>query len=300
MNNIFITGASGFLGANLVKHFITAGLKVTAVIRANGSRESFDQLNCHVIEYDGSISSLQECLDSNTTVIHTASYYVAEHTSQDLPVLIESNLKYGLDLLEAMRTSGARRILNIGTAWQGYEGVDRRPVNLYAATKQSFEDLIAYYCDAEEFSAISLRLNDTYGEEDKRMKLLKLLISRGVNQKALDMSGGEQIINITHVEDVCRAISFAINIMPECSNIDKYNLQSNSNFSLRELAKLIEDEIGIAVPINWSVKEYRRREVMIPTNNFPLKGFVFEYNIRDGIRLIYDTLKAKTQNRSEI
>ena len=88
--------------------------------------------------------------------------------------------------------------------------------------------------------------------------------------------------------------------MPECSNIDKYNLQSNSNFSLRELAKLIEDEIGIAVPINWSVKEYRRREVMIPTNNFPLKGFVFEYKIRDGIRLIYDTLKAKTQNRSEI
>lgn len=292
MDNIFITGANGFLGTNLVKHFLDAGHEVVAVIRADGAQDNLTNLGCQVIEYDGSIASLQPNLNANTTVIHTASYYVAEHKKEDIAILTSSNLQYGLNLLEAMRIGGTKKIINIGTAWQGYEGKERRPVNLYAATKQAFEDFIAYYCDAEGFSSISLRLNDTYGEEDTRMKLIKLLINAGITQKGFDMSPGEQKINLTHISDVCCAIESATINLSSISSFEIYNLINKDEFTLIKLVDIIEKELDMSIPVNWGAKNYRVREVMLPMtmNTFP--NWKAKYNIENGIRAVYKTLKV--------
>lgn len=286
MDNIFITGANGFLGSNLVKFFLDVGHKVIAVIRADGAQDNLTNLDCQVIEYDGSISSLEIYLNSNTTVVHTASYYVAEHKKEDVAILTSSNLQYGLNLLEAMRISGTKKIINIGTAWQGYKGEERRPVNLYAATKQAFEDIISYYCDAEDFSSISLRLNDTYGEEDKRIKLVKLLINSGIKQTTLEMSLGEQRINLTHISDVCRAVSSSVNSLKSEGNMQVYNLINKDEYSLKELVKLIERELNIIIPVNFGAREYREREVMEPLKSDGFKLCDTKVNIKDGVKRI--------------
>lgn len=292
MDNIFITGANGFLGSNLVKHFLGAGYEVLAVIRAGGSRNNLINFKCQIVEYNGSIVSLTEKLNANTTVIHTASYYVAEHGEKDLSILINSNLEYGLNLLEAMRLSGAKKIVNIGTAWQGYQNEERRPVNLYAATKQAFEDFIAYYCDAERFSAISLRLNDTYGEKDKRMKLLKLLIDAGITQIPLNMSGGEQRINLTHISDVCRAVYASVEKVSELDAFNVYNLSSLDEYSLKELVNIIEDELELSIPINFGAREYRTREVMKPLNNNKFNLYGDCIGLREGIRKVFSNIRS--------
>ena len=293
MGDIFITGANGFLGSNLVKHFLDTGHKVIAVIRAGGSQENLSNLNCMVIEYDESISSLQKHLNANTTVIHTAAYYVAEHKEEDVAILGSSNIQYGLNLLEAMRLSGAKKIINIGTTWQGYEGQDRRPVNLYAATKQAFEDFIAYYCDAEGFSSISLRLNDTYGEEDKRMKLVKLLINSGITQTTLNMSPGEQRVNLTHISDVCNAISISVKKLPKENDLKIYNLINKDEYSLKDLVQIIEGELKINIPVNFGAREYREREVMEPMKSQPLELYKPLTELQAGIQKIYKTLHDK-------
>jgi len=290
MNNILITGANGFLGSNLVKKFLDNDQDVIAVIRSGGLSDKLVGLNCKVVEYDGSVESLQVGLNEKTIVIHTASYFVAEHKDSDLPSLINSNLQYGLNLLEAMRTCGAKKIINIGTAWQGYKGEEQRPVNLYAATKQAFEDFIAYYCDAEGFSAISLRLNDTYGESDERMKLVKLLINAGIKQERLNMSPGEQRINLTHISDVCSAIFASIIQIPKVNKMEAYNLINKDEYTLKELVKLIECELNIVIPVSFGVREYREREVMEPLKSSEFKSFTPIVEIRDGINKIYNKL----------
>lgn len=293
MDNIFITGANGFLGASLVKHFLGAGHEVVAVIRADGARNNLTNLNCQIIEYDGSISSLQAHLNANTIVVHTASYYVAEHKEEDLPNLVNSNLKFGLNLLEAMRTSWTKNIINIGTAWQDYKGQERRPVNLYAATKQVFEDILQYYCDAEDFCAISLRLNDTYGETDSRMKLLRLLILSALDGASLQMSDGFQKVNLLHIEDVCAAIYQATTMVSRQSGFDYFNLCSKDEFTLRELVDYIESIIMLKINIDWGKREYRRREVMIPMNVKPFELLTTQITLKQGIERIFATLKAQ-------
>jgi len=287
MDKIFITGANGFLGSNLVKYFLDAGHEVIAAVRNGSVHENLLGLPCQIIKYDGSISSLQKYLDVNTTVIHTASFYVAEHKEEDVATLTTSNLQYGLNLLEAMRAGGSRKIVNIGTAWQGYQENERRPVNLYAATKQAFEDFVAYYCDAEGFSSISLRLNDTYGEKDERMKLIKLLINSGITQTTLNMSPGEQKINLSHISDVCNAIDTAVKKLPVENRLEVYNLLNSDECSLKELVKIIEKELGFVIPVNFGNRNYRNREVMLPLNIKPFIFFNPQVDLRDGIRRIY-------------
>jgi CDP-paratose synthetase len=293
MNNILITGANGFLGSNLVRFFLEKNYPVIAVIRANGNNDNLVDVNCKVIEYDGTISSLSAHINVSTTVIHTASYYVAEHNDGDVADLVNSNVIYGMNLLEAMRITGAKEIINIGTAWQGYQGEENRPVNLYAATKQAFENFIAYYCDAEGFKSVSLRLNDTYGEEDKRMKLVKLLINSGLNDINLDMSLGEQRINLTHISDVCRAIHSSVECLNNVEGLVTYNLINNDELSIRELVNLIERELEMKIPVNFGMRAYRNREVMEPIKLNPFNLCTFKIDIRDGVKKIYRQLNDK-------
>lgn len=293
MAKIFITGANGFLGSNLVEYLLDAGHDVIAVIRPGCAHDKLSHLNCEIVHYDGTISSLKAHLDANTTIVHTASYYVAEHKEEDIPMLLNSNLQYGLNLLEAMRVRGAKKIVNIGTAWQGYKGQERRPVNLYAATKQAFEDFITYYCDAEGFRAISLRLNDTYGEKDQRMKLVKLLINAGLTKTTLDMSAGEQYINLSHISDVCGAIDASIRNIPESNSIEIYNLINKDEYTIKDLVKIIEDELKITVPVNFGARDYRAREVMEPLKTNKLKFYEPSTDLRIGIQKIYKQLNDK-------
>ena len=50
-------------------------------------------------------------------VFHLASTFVAEHSTEDVAALVESNLLLGTQLAEAMRVHGRTLLVNTGTAW---------------------------------------------------------------------------------------------------------------------------------------------------------------------------------------
>ena len=74
-----------------------------------------------------------------------------------------------------MINAGCYRMVNTGTSWQHYENSDHRPSNLYAATKQAFEEILNFYATAYPLRVCSLHLSDTYGPNDIRPKLFGFL-----------------------------------------------------------------------------------------------------------------------------
>ncbi len=140
--------------------------------------------------------------------------------------MIEGNILFGTLLLEAMVATGVSRLVNTGTAWQHFEDVETyRPVCLHAATKQAFEDILAYYVDARGLEATSLMLYDTYGPGDPRPKLISLLKKQLHADAALNMSSGEQI-------------------------------------PLRKVVDLFSQVAGKPIVVNWGNRPYRDRGVM--------------------------------------
>jgi nucleoside-diphosphate-sugar epimerase len=81
------------------------------------------------------------------------------------------------------------------------------------------------------------------------------------------MSGGNQIMNILHIDDVIEGFKKLIELIsqPKCNILqDEYVLTSSSKYKLRELAEIFTNITGKKLNINWGEREYREREVMIP------------------------------------
>jgi nucleoside-diphosphate-sugar epimerase len=130
-----------------------------------------------VHEFDGASSTMDEIVKrSNPDVVfHLASLFLSQHRPENVEPLIQSNLLFSTQLVEAMVNNGCKLLVNTGTSWQHFEDAHYSPVNLYAATKQAFEVILDYYVEAKGLALISLALFDTYGPGDPRPKLFSLL-----------------------------------------------------------------------------------------------------------------------------
>ena len=202
-------------------------------------------------------------------VFHLASLFIAEHESKDVDNLLNSNIVFGTHLLEGMKESENKLLINTGTSWQHYNSEEYNPVDLYAATKEAFEKIIKYYVEAEGIRCVTLKLFDTYGENDKRPKLINLLNKFADEGKELDMSLGEQKLDLVHIDIVTDTFIKAYELLKNNKEIrnEVYGVSSGKQISLREIVENFEREIGKKLKINWGARPYRKREVMEPIKN---------------------------------
>jgi nucleoside-diphosphate-sugar epimerase len=290
MRSAVMTGVTGFIGGKLAERLVADGWAVHAIVRPSSDTSKLPQgVECHVA--DG-VTELTEVLRSAAPdlVFHLASLYLADHRPDQVDGLIASNILFAAQLAEAMTASGARRLVNTGTAWQHFETDAYRPVNLYAATKQAAEDIFHYYHDARGLSVLTLKLFDTYGPGDTRRKLVQLLIDAALTGEPLGMSPGEQAVDLTHVDDVVGAFILAAERLLAAERpLQESFLVSGERLHVRELVPLVSEVLDRPVPVELGARPYRAREVMEPVRPGPpsaLPGWVPRWTLMDGIEAL--------------
>ncbi|MFN8575926.1 MAG: NAD-dependent epimerase/dehydratase family protein [Candidatus Sericytochromatia bacterium] len=229
-------------------------------------------------------------------VIHLASKFLVNHNTNDINDLINSNILFSTQLLELSCKNNLKWFINTGTFWQHYNNSDYTPVNLYSATKQAFESIAKFYTETYNIRFTTLKLNDTYGANDTRAKIFNLWLKSSNNNETLDMSLGEQLMDIVYIDDVVQAYIELVNWINNTSNDleSSYYISSGNLISLRKLSILFEESTGKKLNINWGAREYRQREVMKPS----CKGAIVpnwepKISFKEGINKVIDTLKDK-------
>ena len=266
---ILVTGANGFIGQNLVKVLLDKNYEVHCIVRANSNISNISQ-KVTIFKYNENIDSLIKYFDAQKFdgLIHLASLFLATHTKDDISNLISSNIKFGTELLEACKISDVKWFINTGTFWQNYENEDYNPVNLYAATKEAFENIAKYYIETSNLIFTTIKLNDTFGANDTRNKVFNIWNKISKSGEILDMSAGEQIIDISYIDDVISAYEVLITHLSSDQKEDFKNKEfvvtNNEKMSLKELSKVFEEAINTRLNIEWGARPYREREVMIP------------------------------------
>lgn len=293
---VFLTGATGFIGSQLVKRLLGDNHEVAILVREHSDlsvlHDALPKISVHI--HDGSYLSLHAALAQTQpdVVCHVASLFLAQHQPEDVTRLIESNLGMPTQLLEAMQQLGLRRLINTGTSWQHFEDAAYNPVNLYAATKQAFENLLAYYVSAHGFQAITLKLFDTYGPGDTRTKLFSLLRKTARSGVKLRMSPGEQLLDLVYIDDVLDAYLLAMHRLPSIGAAECYAVSNPERLTLKDLVQVYGAVVGKDLQIEWGGLPYRPRETMQPCTHQPrLPGWQPHISLQQGIaRMEADTL----------
>lgn len=294
MKKAIVTGATGFVGSNLCKFLIKNDWEVSVITRPSSDYSNISSVinEIDVFEYDGQIERLINYFNEKNVdvVFHLASLFIAEHESNQIDGLVDSNIKFGLHILEAMKESKTKLLINTGTSWQHYHTNEYNPVDLYAATKQAFENLIKYYVEAEHIRVITLKLFDTYGESDTRPKLINLLHKFADENKELNMSPGEQVLDLVHIDDVVKAYLKAYEHLNSSISIkyDEFGVASGREVKLKDLISIFEEVTNKKINVNWGGREYRKREVMRLWNGYKiLPNWECHIKLEDGIKNMY-------------
>jgi nucleoside-diphosphate-sugar epimerase len=287
-----VTGSTGFIGSHLLRHLHEAGWEVHVVMRPNAEAAAQPSYVAGVHPYTGATSQIIEAVERSKpdTVFHLASLFLAAHTPGQILPLVEANVLLGTQLLEAMMLSGTKMLVNTGTSWQYFHGEQYRPVNLYAATKQAFDDILAYYADTTGMRAITLALFDSYGPGDPRKKLLRLLLDSLRTGETLLMSGGEQQLDLVHVDDICSAFLRAATLLknPELPSPLTYAVSGGERMSLQDVVKVLERAAGKSLGVKWGARPYRQREVMDLWKGPAMPGWKPQTTLAQGFRALVE------------
>jgi nucleoside-diphosphate-sugar epimerase len=266
-----VSGASGFVGSRLARLLADEGHSVSVIVRPNSDLSQLapvlNRITVHRVDSEpGALSGIMAA-EHPDVVFHLATHFVFDHKPEDVEALVASNVLFPVQLADAMARNGVRFLVNTGSAWQHFRDADYDPVCLHAATKQAFEDLLAYFVSAGKIECITLKLNDTYGPGDPRRKIFTLLRESALNRSSLKMSAGEQLIDIVHIDDVTAAFVAAAERLVEgavAGRHEDYVVSSGRPLSLRKLVELYLQLSGTQLAVEWGARSYRDREVMVP------------------------------------
>ena len=290
MNKILVTGGTGFIGSRLCKRLIDLDYKVSTICRETSSYDNInnikDKLNIFI--YDNNINSLIEYfnIEKFDLVIHLASSSILEHNKDNIDSIIDSDIKFSTHILEAMRYSNCNKIINTSSYGKHYNNEVYNPCSIYAIMKQTFEDVLKFYSEDFEIDYITLELFDTYGENDKRSKILNLMHKCALENITLDMTKGEQILDLSYIADVIDAYIIAINMLFENKGINKkYCLQSKNRISVKNLVELYKKITGNNININYGARPYKKRELMFPWDKGEiLPNWNPKYSLEEGLK----------------
>lgn len=282
--NILITGCTGFIGSNILNKFKNNN-KIFVILRNKKKNEIFNHKNIKKIFYNDYNNLCKKLSKIKVDlVIHAATHYAKEHNVKDLEKFTNSNILLGNIILENVINMKVKKFINFSTIWEDYYGIKDNYFNLYSAYKKAFSKILNFY--KKKISSIKfyeLMISDTFGENDKRRKIINVLKENYKNNKVTKIISRKLFINLLNVEDVVNAV-FLISMNDIKSG--KYLLKNKINFNMFKLVKQFNKKNKKKLKVKW-INNYKVDDKSLSYNKLkswkPIKS-----NVKDVIRNIKD------------
>jgi CDP-paratose synthetase len=258
MTKILLTGASGFLGSALARHWAAAGHEVHALVRPSSSRTRLGAaaVTMHVAASADEGARLVSGLRPDA-VVHTAcAYGRAGETARQV---FDANLAFGMALLQAV-LDGDRRVNFVNTG-----SVLEPVVSLYALSKRQFSDWGAQLATRSPHALrfIDLRLQHMYGPGDDRSKFTThVLHACQAGEPVLRLTAGEQERDLIYIDDVVAGYDAVLSHADELPAHELIEVGSGYAPRIRDFVELVHRLTGSTTALEFGAIPYRTNEAM--------------------------------------
>jgi nucleoside-diphosphate-sugar epimerase len=265
---IAILGANGFLGRNLSRDLILGGHKVVGfVLNPPNPRDSQVEFR-PVTDLLGHAAHKESPFE---VVINLAA-----RRSTRTNVLTDAevdNFTYTIPRAFFLKiASPGSLILNASTYIQNFEGTTGRTVDRYGEAKEKLSLFLEHESSLRDSTILDLYFFTIYGIGDRPNHLVPLLLNAARTGHPIDLSPGNQLMNLLYVDDAVKNLLKCLNAK-RATGYQKNFLWSENYFSVRDLVSKVESAVGKSIVCNWGARDYAGHEMMkvwpIPMNQLP-------------------------------
>ena len=261
--NVLVTGGAGFIGSHLVRQLLEAKHNVTVL--DNVSTGTWQHLpqgkdTCTCWEMDIRDKAAREKIEQAKfdVIVQLAGQTMVDVSIKDPEFDASENIMGTINVLEAARNSGVKRIIFASTA-AAYGDVteDRLPIreeenlapmSFYGLTKVAVEKYLKLYHDLYGLDYVALRFANVYGErqgDTGEGGVISIFAKRIAKDQGITVFGdGKQTRDFIYAGDIAAGIIAAM-------TTDKanavYNLSNQTETSLLELIELMAKASGKTV-----------------------------------------------------
>jgi dTDP-6-deoxy-L-talose 4-dehydrogenase (NAD+) len=247
--SILVTGGTGFVGRQVVRHLLDRGFRVSLIARSPGAARKADSRIQSVREtsdlFSESLERLMRLVEGCDTVIHCA--WCTDRIDYISTLANTDCLEGSVRLARACAATGAARFVGVGTCAE-YDhtagtlatSAPLRPTSLYAASKAAAFLVLSSLLPQLGVKFTWCRLFYLFGEGEREDRLIPTVRRHLKQGNPVPLTNGSQIRDFLNVAEAGRLIAEAA-----MDGVDgPLNICSEIGQSVRSLVETVADEYG--------------------------------------------------------
>ena len=263
MAKIVITGAAGFVGANLARHFLAQGHEVTALTGGNHGdwRLPKEAQGLKKLFVDLCDEAALRALISKTAPeawINCAAYG-AYPSQTDAPLIYRTcfdSVRWTLE--ELRKLSGFKAFVQMGSQSEyGFncsapqESSGTVPDSDYAVAKVAATAATQFYGKKHGVPAWAFRLYSVYGPYEETSRLIPKLLLQIRAGKLPPLASRSISRDFVHVDDVSRAVEAVLTLADRLPKGEVYNIGTGVCTTLEKLVETARSAFGVKAEASW-------------------------------------------------
>ena len=289
LNKILVTGGSGFIGSNLIKHLLEKKYKVINVDKLNYSstpdiyknftrNKSYKFINADLLNSKKIYKILKR--NKPKVIFNLAAETHVDRSIDSPSSFIKNNILASLNLIENIKNCYFKseikkiKLIHISTD-EVYGNVLRKtsnedkaydPNSPYAASKASADHILRSYGVTYNIPLTIVNCCNNYGPYQFPEKFIPTVIINILKKKSVPIYGsGQNIREWIHVNDYCSALD---KIMKKGNPGQSYNVGTGFRITNINLSKMIYKEIKKLFPSLKLNKKINKKIADRPGHDF--------------------------------
>ncbi len=263
---VAVTGADGFIGSNVVESLAAAGASVRALSLYNsfGTHGWLDSLAPEIRDFidirSGDVRDpffVDQFVAGSDVVLHLAALIAIPFSYVAPQSYVEVNVTGTLNVLEACRKHGVRRMVHTSTS-ETYGTAQFTPItethpmqgqSPYSASKIGADHMVEAYVRSFDVPAVILRPFNTFGPRQSERAVIPTVIRQALDPACAEIRLGDlsPVRDFNYVGDIAQA--FLLAGTAQLAYGTAYNAGSGQAVTIREMVDMVKQATGTNKPV---------------------------------------------------